>query len=251
MVSDLKDGETLDVLGGNRLFLIQPKDGYRFSIDSLLLWGFLRPAPRSHWVDLGTGCGILAISLAKINRVKHVTAMEIQPSLANLTRRNVELNGVTSQVTLLESDLRNQNALSKIPPAEGVCANPPYYKFFSGRINPNQEKALSRHEISGTLNDFVKAGSRLLGKGGCYITILPVARLEEALTLFARFRLFPARMRFVHAYEDQPATHVLIDALKEKQGVPIVYPPVVLYQSPNIYTTEVENLMQFVPLKYP
>jgi len=244
-----KPGETIDILGNDQLFLIQPEKGYRFSIDSLLLWGFLTPDPKSYWIDLGTGCGIIAIVLAKISKVERVAALEVQPELANLARRNLSLNHVESHVTLLEADIRGHSFLSRLPKAEGVCTNPPYYPVYSGRINPNMQKAMARHEIKGGLADFIRVGSLLLKSGGCYSTILPAARLQEALTLFSSTLLYPSRMRHVHSYKNRSATFVLIEALKERQTTFTVYPPLVIYQSPNTYTPEVQALMDLSPLK--
>lgn len=246
-----QSGETLDILFHDQLSLIQPKKGYRFSIDSLLLWGFLKPLTKTHWIDLGTGCGILAIALAKISGVEHVTALEVQAELADLARRNVLLNRVESRVTILEGDIRSRSFIKGIPRAGGICANPPYYKIYSGRINPHHQKAMARHEIKGTLSDFIKAGSLLLKSGGSYATILPAERLPEALSLFSSANMYPFRMRRVHSYKNSPATLVLIEALKERQTAITVYPPLVIYQSPNIYTTELEALISFSPLKQP
>ncbi len=251
MASDINREETLDTLGAHRLLLKQPRDGYRFSIDSLLLWGFLRPAPREHWVDLGTGCGILAIALAKINHVSKVTAVEIQPTLVAYARENLRLNQVEDQIHLIEGDIRNTWILQEIAPADGVCANPPYYKTFTGRLNKNQEKALARHEIMGTVEDFLKTGLSLLRRGGQFSTILPVARLTEALPLFSAARLYPAHIRFVHPFDDQPATHFLITAVKGKQEAFTLHPPLILYQGQNCYTPELDALMTLNPLRFP
>jgi len=250
-MAQAQESETLDVLGEGRLRLLQPRDGYRFSIDSLLLWGFLRPLPQSHWVDLGAGCGILAIALARIHGVGRVTALELQPSLVRLLQQNIRLNGVEGQVTVREGDLRDPRILEGIPPADGVCTNPPYYKIHAGRLNPNGEKAEARHEIRGTLEDFIRAGGRLLKRGGNFVTILPVSRFPEVPSLFTQARLSIAHLRFVHPYGDQPATHVLIHAVKEKQRALAVYPSFILYRSLHVYTSEAEALMRFKPLRYP
>ena len=243
--------ETCDSLGNQQLILKQPRNGYRFSIDSLLLWGFLRPTSQSHWVDLGTGCGILAITLAKINQVEQITAVEIQPSLVSFARENIILNQVDGQIHLIEGDLRIPSTLKKIPPADGICVNPPYYKIFTGRLNKNRAKALARHEIAGTFEDFLNAGRSLLQKGGQYSTILPVSRLTEVLPLFSSTHLFPTYARFVHPFRNHPATHFLLTAVKEKQEELTLYPPLILYQSPGSYTPEVEDLMQLTPLRFP
>ncbi len=241
--------ETLDVIGENQLFLLQSKEGYRFSIDSLLLWGFLSPDPKSRWIDLGSGCGILSIALAKINAVRKVLGVEIQRELVDLARRNALLNKVDDRVSFVEADVQDTSFLKSIAPADGVCANPPYYPALSGRINPDRQKAVARHEIRGSMLDFIRAGSRLLNRGGIFATIIPVQRLQEALQTFTSSNLNPSRMRFVYSYEGQPAALAILEALKDKKFPLSVEPPLLIYNSPKTYTEEVQNLMAFKPLK--
>ena len=237
------EGETLDVLGNDRLSLIQPRDGYRFSIDSLLLWGFLTASPGEQWVDLGSGCGIIAIALARLNHVKHVVSMEIQEALADLARRNCRLNHVEKAVTVVTGNVRDRELAKKILPVDHVCANPPYYTPVSGRVNPNNQKALARHELRGTLENFISSGGRLLKRGGGFNVILPVERLAEAFGLFLQSHLFPCRLRFVHSRANLPAVLVLIEARKEKQTPLNVTLPFIIYETEDRYSPEAQALV--------
>ena len=237
------ESETLDVLGDNRLFLIQPRDGYRFSIDSLLLWGFLSPSPGDQWADLGGGCGIIAIALARINHVKHVVSVEVQEALADLARRNCRLNHVEKAVTVVTGNVRDRKLAKRILPVDHVCANPPYYTPVSGRVNPNNQKALARHELRGTLEDFISRGRTLLKRGGGFNLILPVERLTEAFGLLLQSHLFPCRLRFVHSRANLPAVLVLIEARKEKQIPLNVTLPFIIYETEDHYTPEAQALI--------
>ncbi|RTZ89738.1 MAG: hypothetical protein DSY91_07340 [Deltaproteobacteria bacterium] len=241
-------GETLDVLGEDRLHFIQPKNGYRFSIDSLLLWGFLRPQPGDRWIDLGTGCGILAIALARISGVKEVVGLDVQPELVTLAKRNALLNHVEKRLTFLVTDLRDTEQIRSIGQADGVCANPPYYRALSGRLNPDPQKAVARHEIKGRMEEFIHAGGLLLKKGGTFVTILPPLRLQDALLALSASGLNLSRMRPVHSRGDQPATLVLLEAIKGETSPLSLEPPLVIYQSPGLYSQEVQDLMSLNPL---
>ncbi len=198
---------------------------------------------------MGSGCGILSIALAKINAVRKVLGVEIQRELVDLARRNALLNKVDDRVSFVEADVQDTSFLKSIAPADGVCANPPYYPALSGRINPDRQKAVARHEIRGSMLDFIRAGSRLLNRGGIFATIIPVQRLQEALQTFTSSNLNPSRMRFVYSYEGQPAALALLEALKDKKFPLSVEPPLLIYNSPKTYTEEVQNLMAFKPLK--
>jgi tRNA1(Val) A37 N6-methylase TrmN6 len=80
--------ETLDTLFEGRLKILQKKRGYRFSIDALLLAHFADPGPKDRIIDLGTGCGILPLILLFRRKASRIIGVEIQPSLADLARRN-------------------------------------------------------------------------------------------------------------------------------------------------------------------
>ncbi|MBF0551178.1 MAG: SAM-dependent methyltransferase, partial [Deltaproteobacteria bacterium] len=79
--------ETLDILFGGRIKMLQPSRGYRFSIDAMLLADFVRPGLGGVMVDLGCGCGVIPIVLGLKSGACRVTGIEIQPELADLARK--------------------------------------------------------------------------------------------------------------------------------------------------------------------
>ena len=82
-----------------RLKLYQPSRGYRFTTDSLLLTAFARERCRGALADLGTGCGILPVLLARQDAVSRILGIELQQDLADLASRNIELNRCGEKVT--------------------------------------------------------------------------------------------------------------------------------------------------------
>src|SRR5512137_544956 len=99
------DAETLDTFFHGRVRILQPKKGYRFSVDAPLLADFIRPRPEDAALELGTGSGVISLLLS-LKPLRKITALEIQPGLAGLARRNVELNGLGGRIEVVEADLR-------------------------------------------------------------------------------------------------------------------------------------------------
>src|SRR5215475_5869486 len=154
--------ETLDVLYAGKLKLFQDCRGYRFSLDALLLAHFMTCRRGEKIVDLGTGNGVIALTLAYLHSSLSITGVEIQPSMLDRAGRNVRLNGFQERVTISQADVRSiQETLSPESFAAVVC-NPPYRRAASGRISPNVERKIARHEISAGLADFLRAGAYLL-----------------------------------------------------------------------------------------
>lgn len=192
----LEADETIDEFMHGRLRLIQSKCGYRFSIDAVLLSHFVTTRINDRVVDFGTGCGIIPLILLMTRPIAHVLGLEIQPDLARQAARNAALNGFGGRMSVVVSDIR------RIPiamlSADVVICNPPYRQVSSGRINPNPQRAIARHEILMSLDDILRAAKRILRSGGRVALIYPAGRIGDMVTKMRAHGLEPKRIRFVH-----------------------------------------------------
>ena len=102
--------ETLDSILGGALRLYQPRRGYRFSVEAVLLARFAAARPAARVLELGAGCGVVALIYAALARPREVVALEIQPALAALIARNAALNDL-GIVRAVCADLRSRRAL--------------------------------------------------------------------------------------------------------------------------------------------
>jgi hypothetical protein len=99
--------ETVDTILGGALTIAQPANGYRFSIDSILLARFADIRPRDRVLELGAGSGVISIAIAATRHPRAVIALELQPALVELIARNAALNGCL-HLTALRADLRRR-----------------------------------------------------------------------------------------------------------------------------------------------
>jgi tRNA1Val (adenine37-N6)-methyltransferase len=232
----------LHELFDGRLKLYQPVRGYRFSVDSLLLAGFARGRCAGFVADLGAGCGVLPLLLARRDGVVHVTAVEIQQELADLVRRNSELNGCSGKISVLCGDVRAIKKVALPESFDAVVTNPPFYPVASGRINPLAQKAAARHEVHGGLDDFIAAGAYLLKRGGRCMAVYSAARLADLLVGLRKKSLEPKTLQFVHARSNEPAAMVLAEAVKGAGAEMKIEPPLVLYESQGVYSGQAREL---------
>jgi tRNA1Val (adenine37-N6)-methyltransferase len=234
--------ETLDALFNGRLKVLQKKCGYRFSIDAFLLAHFAKPLPMDRIIDLGTGCGILPLILTFRHKVKTVIGVEIQPSLADLARRNIVLNRLSTRIKIWEKDLKSLEGKSCRGTFDLVLSNPPYRKVGSGRVNPRLEKAVARHEIIATLEDVIRTAGDLLKDKGRLSMIYPASRAADLIEEMRKFHLEPKRLQFVHSHPRDVARLLLVEGLKEGHAQVRVLPPLFLYDSMGKYTPEAQEL---------
>lgn len=235
-----KKDETLDTIKDVKLF--QAKNGYRFSVDAVLLEHFMSAGKRGSGCELGCGSGVISILLAK--RMKQITiqAVEIQESLAERAERNVVLNGLADRVTVLSKDLRELKALYETNSFDFVFSNPPFRKPKTGRISSDGERAVARHEMEMTVADLVTAAAYLLKHSGRFYLIYHPFRLAELITLLRASKLEPKRMRFVHSSKGKEAKMVLVEAVKGAGIWLTIDPPLYLYETNNTYSREVKEI---------
>lgn len=222
---DLFPGEAIDPFKDGGLRLIQSKTGYRFSIDAILLSDFVTIKKHDTVVDLGTGCGVIPLSLLTSKPLKHAYCIEIQPELANQAMRNAKLNNLDDKMSVILGDMRDLPLPSSS--VNVVVCNPPYRTKESGRINPDQQRAIARHEILASLDDIIKAAKYLLGIKGRLSIIYPVERLAELIVKLGQAGFEPKKMRIIYPGIESNAKLVLMEAWVGGKSGLTVLPPLI------------------------
>jgi len=230
--------ETLDDLRSGGLKIIQAKDGYRFSLDPVLLCAFARVGVGETAVDLGTGSGVIPLLLAKRTAAAHITGVEIQSQLADRARRSLILNGLQERVSIVEADLRQLRGCLEPQSCDLVLSNPPYRRGGTGRTAPEAERAAARHELAGGLDDFLAAAAYLLKQGGRLYLIYLAERLAELLAAMQRLRLEPKRLRCIHSRSGDDARMVLVEGRRGGRAGLTVEAPLYVYEGED-YSAEV------------
>jgi tRNA1Val (adenine37-N6)-methyltransferase len=233
--------ETLDALTVGGLKILQAKDGYRFSLDPVLLGGFISTVSRCRVLDLGTGNGIIPLLLSARSEALSITGVEIQPEMAERAGRTIALNGLGASVGIVQGDIRDLPFGGLHATAfDVVTANPPYRKPGTGRVAPDNERGMARHELAGGMETFLRATNTMLKSGGRFYIVYLAERLAELLSGMASFNLEPKRLRFVHPREGQAARLVLLESRKNGRPGIKVEPPLVVYKGAGRdYTDEV------------
>ena len=226
----LADDERFDVVN-EKIRLIQKKNGLTFGTDAFLLAAFVKNAPKTHAVDLGSGTGILPLLLLAKGKIRCATAVEVQPAFADLIARNAALNGFTDKIIPLCANVREIRAETLGEEVGLVISNPPYMKCTSGKRNESDEKYIARHEVCGNIADFCACASRILKHGGKFVCVWRPDRLTDLLYAMHEHRLEPKRMTFVHADAESEPCSVLIEAVKGGAPSVRVSKPLILYEA--------------------
>lgn len=204
---DLKEGEAAETLFGDKI-IIQNKNLYRFTSDSILLSRFARFKVGDEVADFCAGSGVVGLHFACLHpQIKSLALYELQPALADMARRSIAANGMNA--TVVEGrlqDIRGGEEYTLI-----LC-NPPYER--GGLENLTYEKAVCRKEITLTLREVIEISARKLKFGGRLAIVNRADRLAELFYSLKKNNLEPKRMQFVQGSSDSAPYLVMAEAVK-------------------------------------
>lgn len=235
---------TKDSLFDGDLVCYQRRDGYRFSVDAVLLAHFCLKWQNATILDMGCGCGILSlIVLYRLqDSIRTVEGLEYQQGLAETARANARANDYSQTFRITRGDLREVERLYRAESFSHVICNPPFYTVKSGRANGEEEKYLARHQVAAGLEDVVTSAFFVLKNKGAFALIYPADLLPTLMRRLTERRMQPKRMRLVYSYpEAASASLVLVESVKNGGEGCVVLPPLYVYTCKNgKYTQEVE-----------
>ncbi|RPF51185.1 tRNA1(Val) (adenine(37)-N6)-methyltransferase [Aquisalibacillus elongatus] len=241
----LKDDERIDyLLADHKRRIIQSQSVFSFSIDAVLLAHFTYlPINRGKILDLCTGNGVIPLFLSKQSRVP-MTGVELQERLYDMAVRNVKLNQLEDQITMLNEDLIGLAKKMGYHRFDLVTCNPPYFKTIDlDKRNNNEHLAIARHEIYCTLDDVLKSCSELVKSGGKVSIVHRPNRLAEIFEAARKYKLEPKRMQLVHPKEGREANIVLIEFIRDGSPEMKVLPPIYIHDEDGNYTEKVAKIL--------
>jgi len=233
---------TKDTFFNGRIKVKQDPCGYRFSIDSILLACHAKLRPGDRVVDLGTGCGIIPLILAYREPNLKVFGIELQKELADIASSNVAENQMNSIITILCKDMKELKNDMVSGPVDLIVTNPPYRKAESGRLNPDLQRAVARHEIKVCLDDITKTVRRVLRTAGRFITIYSAERITDLLTHLRTSGIEPKSLRMIHSGVTTEAKLILVEGIKGGHSGVKIGPPIIVYDEKGAYTPEVQEM---------
>ena len=238
--SILKEGERVDQLFSTDVKIIQNREVFSYSIDSVLLSRFPKIPSRGLIVDLCSGNG--AVGLFASTRTKApIIEVEIQERLADMAERSIQLNDLGEQVQMINDDLKN--LLNHVPRTgvDLILCNPPYFKVSeTSKKNLSEHYLLARHEITTNLEEICDTARHALKSNGRLALVHRPDRFLDIIDTLRQYNLAPKRIQFVYPKVGKDANLLLIEAIKDgsTDGLKIL-PPLFVHKENGDYTDEI------------
>lgn len=232
--------EINDLVYFKNIKIVQDKDYFNFSLDSVLLPNFVDITKKTKMIlDMCTGNAPIPLILSTKTDAK-IYAVELQKEVYNLAKETIKINKLDNQIVLINNNIKNLKKIFNTETFDIITCNPPYFKKKEDSIiNENIVKSIARHEIEMELEDVMLISKSLLKNEGSLVLVHRTNRLIEIIELMRKHNIEPKRMRLIYPKINTESNLVLIDGRKNgKKGLKIL-PPLYIHNDDNSYTKEV------------
>lgn len=242
----LNELETVVNLLNKDMKIIQRVDHFAFSLDSLLVSEFASITKYTNKiVDLGSGNGVIPLFLSKRTKAK-IIGIEIQKISSDLAKRNIQLNNLENQISIINDDMKNWKKYFKNNSIDMVISNPPFFKFDGNekQLNDLAQLTLARHEISITLEEIIQTASNLLKDKGHFALVHRVDRFMDIIENMKKYDIEPKKIQFCHTKINKEGKILLVEGIKYgKPGLRIL-PPLIAHDDDGKYSAEVLEMFK-------
>ena len=238
----MKKNENICDLERNGYTLIQDKEKFCFGMDAVLLSAFAEVRKGEKVVDFGTGTGVIPILLEAKTDGEIFVGLEIQSESVDMAKRSVQMNDLDEKIEIVEGDIKSASEIFGKDSFDVVVTNPPYMSENNGLENPEEPKAIARHEIKCSLEDVMREAAAVLKPQGRFYMVHRPRRLADAMELMRYYKIEPKQIRMVYPYVDKPSNMVLIEGVRGGKPILKIEEPLIVYKQPDVYTDEVLDM---------
>ena len=206
--------------------IIQNKDYFKFSLDSILLADFVKiNYSDKNLLDLCTGNAPIPIILS--SKLEKIVGIELQNEIAKLANESVKLNNITN-IEIINDNAKNIGRYYKKECFDIITCNPPYFKYQNDSIvNDNMVKSIARHEIKITLEEIISTSYEYLKNKGTLYIVHHAERFIEIINLLKIYKFGVKRIQFAYNSVDSKCKIVLIEAMKNGKNFCVIDKPLI------------------------
>ena len=206
------------------MLLYQPESGYCYNSDSMFLYDFISSfKPKGEVLDVGAGCGIVGLLVARDNPKVKLEAVEKQDAFVEYATHNARINKI--EYTLHQCDFLE---LSEEKKYDYIISNPPFYP--EGVTKSDNEMLFNaRYNINLPLRDFFKKVSRVLKPHSHFIFCYDASQFGEICNELENVKMKIVDVQFVHPKLDRAASLVMIHARNGSKSRMKVWEPFISF----------------------
>lgn len=206
------------------MLLYQPQEGYCYNSDSVFLYNFINFfGPKGRVLDVGAGCGIVGLLVARDNPKVELEAVEKQAAFVHYATTNARVNKIDYKMHT--SDFLELNENVKY---DYILSNPPFYH---DGVTKSEDEMLfnARYNSNLPLKDFFKKVSRVLKPQSHFIFCYDASQFGLICAELEKVKLRAVDVQFVHPKIDRGASLVMIHARNGSKSLMKIWEPFISF----------------------
>jgi len=211
--------------------------------DAVLLGVWVNVEVASRILDVGTGCGIIALMLAQ--RTSHevmIEGIEVEAIDAEQAQENVNNSPWANRVHIHSVALQDFHSTTQF---DLIVSNPPY--FINSQLPPTAHRAKARHTHSLSFEELITHSLQLLNANGRLAVVLPFEEGNLFQSLAEQHGLFPNRRLAFYSRQGKPQERWLLEFSKSK--LPVKEEQLILHGEGETWSEDYQNLARAFYLK--
>ena len=223
----------------------------KVGVDGVMVgaWASVPANPQARILDVGCGCGLIALMMAQRAPEALVTAIDIEAAAVGEAQLNAAESPWADRIEVIERDFSDIEGRF-----DAIVSNPPFFE--SGVSEIDSARMLARHVASLSPMVLIDEARRLLNPGGTLSLIAPAAH-AYALTVHAPSAgLQLQRITYVRGNPDVAPKRVLLEFIYPPEGTDLSQmsapePQLLTIETtPNHYTPEYNHLHHDFYIKF-
>jgi tRNA1(Val) A37 N6-methylase TrmN6 len=218
--------------------LFQPESGYCFNSDSIFLYDFISQLqPKGEVLDVGAGCGVLGLLVARDFPKVRLSAVEKQNVFVRYAKKNAEENKI--EYNLIEGDFLDLGNEKKY---DYIISNPPFYH---DGVQKSDDEMLfnARYNVNLPLGAFFKKVSQILKPNSHFVFCYDPTQFGLICAQLEKVKMRVVDVRFVHPKRTKKASLVMLHVRNGSKSLMNVQPPLIAFEE-NEFSKEAKKIYE-------
>jgi len=207
------------------MLLYQPETGYCYNSDSVFLYDFISFfKPKGKVLDIGAGCGIVGLLVARDNPKVSLEAVEKQDTFIEYAKHNARVNKI--EYKLYQGDFLELEFEEKY---DYIISNPPFYPE-GAKKSDNEMLFNARYNVNLPIDDFFKKVSQILKPQSHFIFCYDATQFTLICAAFERVKMRVIDVQFIHPKIDKSASLVMVHAKNGSRSLTKIWAPFISFE---------------------
>ncbi len=212
------------------------KSTMKVGTDAILLSAWANVLGANTILDIGTGCGVIALIMAARTNAK-VDAIELDEISANEAKSNFKNSLYKNRLKIINKDF-NEFAIATKNKYDLIISNPP---FFTNDLLPDLESRMNaRHTTSLSHYKLIKGVISLLNENGKFCLVLPYDIAVEFIKISINHKLHLCKKQIVYPKPDSRPNRINME-FKLKKSSDIYKEEIVIRDINNEHSAQYKN----------